>query len=37
MEGEEDKNLVYFDPPLWRQRRSFVNEVLRESKVTSVL
>ncbi|CAG8489058.1 19205_t:CDS:2 [Rhizophagus irregularis] len=38
MEGEEeDKNLVYFDPPLWRQRRSFVNEVLRESKVTSVV
>ncbi|GBC01298.1 hypothetical protein RclHR1_04130014 [Rhizophagus clarus] len=35
--GDEDKNFVFFDPPLWRQRRSFVNEVLKDSKVTSVV
>ena len=37
---EEDDNLVklvLFDPPLWKQRRSFVNEILRKNKVTSVL
>ncbi|RIA86259.1 S-adenosyl-L-methionine-dependent methyltransferase [Glomus cerebriforme] len=34
---EEDSNFVFFDPPLWRQRRSFVNEVLRKNKVTSVV
>ena len=33
----EDSNLVLFDPPLWKQRRSFVNEILRKSAVTSVL
>ncbi|KAG9301776.1 hypothetical protein G9A89_003323 [Geosiphon pyriformis] len=34
--GGEDKDLIMFDPPLWRQRRGLVNQVLRKHQVTSV-
>jgi hypothetical protein len=37
VESDNSVKVVLFDPPLWKQRRSFVNEILRKDKVTSVL
>ncbi|CAG8582297.1 4096_t:CDS:2, partial [Diversispora eburnea] len=36
MSSEEEEEFIFFDPPLWRQRRSLAVEVLRKNKVTSV-
>ncbi|CAG8712031.1 12626_t:CDS:2, partial [Dentiscutata heterogama] len=37
MASNEDSDWIYFNPPLWLQRRIFINLVLQESKVTSVV
>ncbi|CAG8752049.1 25718_t:CDS:2 [Gigaspora margarita] len=36
MASNEDSDWIFFNPPLWLQRRIFVNLILQESKVTSV-
>ncbi|RIB16067.1 hypothetical protein C2G38_2247260 [Gigaspora rosea] len=36
MANNEDSDWIFFNPPLWLQRRIFINLILQESKVTSV-